>query len=158
MNEAIENNMDAILTTLKDHMLCDLELQCVEYVKELLKEFYGIEAEHSDALELFYMTIGKNMQDSVIMTFQEYINSVLKFYGINSTFIDLGYITNNDDALMAYDKNNEIIEAIEELYIEMLNDKNKKNICYAKEKLAALNLSDTLEKSIYLFTVGQGQL
>lgn len=158
MRKEIENNLEAILETLKDHMLCDKDMQCVEAVKELLEEFYDIEVSHSDSLELFYMVIGRTMKDGVVLTFQEYIDGVLKLYGVNSMFIDLGYIDNNTDALMAYEKNNDIIDMIEEMYIEILNDSNKRNIEYAKEKLSKLNLTESLTKAVYLFVVGQGQL
>jgi len=158
MRKEIESNLEAILETLKDHMLCNKEMQCIEAIKELLEEFYDIEASHEDSLELFYMVIGRKMKDGEVLTFQEYIDGVLKLYGVNSMFIDLGYIDNNTDALMAYEKNNEIIDMIEEMYIEILNDSNKRNIEYAKEKLSKLNLTESLTKAVYLFVVGQGQL
>lgn len=158
MRKEIESNLEDILEILKDHMLCDKEMQCIEAIKELLEEFYDIEASHEDSLELFYMVIGRKMKDGEVLTFQEYIDGVLKLYGVNSMFIDLGYIDNNTDALMAYEKNNEIIDMIEEMYIEILNDSNKRNIEYAKEKLSKLNLTESLTKAVYIFVVGQGQL
>lgn len=57
MNSKIENNLDEILGTLKDHMEDDEVMQCIESVEELVLEFFNIELTQDEAINLYCITM-----------------------------------------------------------------------------------------------------
>lgn len=67
MNKKIENNLDAILITIKDHIIDDVDMQCWEAVKELLEEFYDIEASKNDCINLFNMVMENKLTDEQLV-------------------------------------------------------------------------------------------